>query len=96
VAPINNPTNEEDVASVASELFIAKNDNDIDGDINEADLNKTNFTHDPKRGVNLGIGIVIPAYKILETLNSPALVRMQDVIAPSPARFDAYLLRRAG
>jgi hypothetical protein len=61
-------------------------------DIKESDLNKINFIHDSQRGVNLGIAIVIPAYKILEVLNSPVLVRMReraekrllDAIAPKP------------
>jgi hypothetical protein len=43
-------------------------------DIKESEMNKSYFTHDRKRGVNMGIGIVVPAYKILETINHPTLV----------------------
>jgi len=49
-------------------------------DINEADLNKPYITHDRKHGVNLGVGIVVPAYKILEVLNQPELVAMRKEI----------------
>jgi hypothetical protein len=62
-------------------------------DINEADINKTRFRHDPKRGVNMGISVVVPAQKILETINhNPGLVALREThdreisaaIAPSP------------
>jgi hypothetical protein len=43
-------------------------------DIKESEMNKASFEQDRKRGVNLGIGIVVPAIKILETINSPELV----------------------
>jgi hypothetical protein len=46
-------------------------------DIRESDLNAVNFIHDRQRGVNLGISVVVPAYKILETLNHPALVELR-------------------
>ena len=47
-------------------------------DIKESDLNKAFFSNDPKRGVNLGIGIVVPAIKILETLNRHELVTLRE------------------
>jgi hypothetical protein len=49
-------------------------------DIKESDLNKVFISHDRKHGVNLGIGVVVPAHKILETLNRPELVAMRDEI----------------
>ena len=42
-------------------------------DINESDLNRTSWEHDDKRGVNVGIAIVIPATKIIELLDLPVL-----------------------
>jgi hypothetical protein len=49
-------------------------------DINESDLNKPYITHDEKHGVNLGVGIVVPAYKILEVLGQPELAAMRKEI----------------
>ena len=46
-------------------------------DIRESELNKPSFTHDQRHGVNLGIAIVVPAVKILETLNQEALVNLR-------------------
>lgn len=43
-------------------------------DIKESEMNKPYFTNDRKRGVNLGICIVTPAIKILETLYREELV----------------------
>jgi hypothetical protein len=40
-------------------------------DIKESEMNKAAISHDRKRGVNLGIGIVTPAAKISEIINSP-------------------------
>jgi hypothetical protein len=47
-------------------------------DIRESDLNKPSFIHDRQRGVNLGIAIVVPAYKILEVINNPKLVALRE------------------
>ncbi len=46
-------------------------------DIKESDINKTYFINDRKRGVNYGMAVVVPASKILETLNTPELVEMR-------------------
>jgi hypothetical protein len=43
-------------------------------DIKESEMNKPSFVHDRQRGVNLGIGMVTPASKILEVINHPDLV----------------------
>lgn len=43
-------------------------------DIKESDLNKADIVQNRKHGVNLGIGIVVPAIKILEAINSDYLV----------------------
>jgi len=41
-------------------------------DIKESEINQASIVHDRKTGVNLGIGIVTPATKILDILNSEA------------------------
>jgi hypothetical protein len=46
-------------------------------DIRESELNKPSFSQDRKHGVNLGIAIVVPAVKILETLNQQELVTLR-------------------
>lgn len=46
-------------------------------DIEESEMNKAKIVHNRKRGVNLGIGIVVPAMKIIETLNHPQLVKLR-------------------
>jgi len=46
-------------------------------DIREEDINKPSFVHDRKRGVNYGIAVVVPAFKIYETLYSQALIQMR-------------------
>lgn len=46
-------------------------------DIRESELNKPFITHDRKHGVNLGIGIVVPAFKIFETLYQEELIKMR-------------------
>ncbi len=50
-------------------------------DVEESKINEPTIHHDRKRGVNLGIGIVVPAYKITETLNQPELVEMRKQAA---------------
>jgi hypothetical protein len=47
-------------------------------DIRESEMNKAFFTHDRKHGVNMGIAIVVPAIKILETLNCAELVEFRE------------------
>jgi hypothetical protein len=42
-------------------------------DIKPSEINDPTFKHDHKTGVNVGISIVIPAHKILETLDLPEL-----------------------
>ncbi len=46
-------------------------------DIKESDINSPQAEQDRKKGVNMGIAIVIPAEKILETINHPDLVAMR-------------------
>lgn len=46
-------------------------------DIRESEMNKPSIIHDRQRGVNLGIGIVVPAIKIYETLYAANLVAMR-------------------
>jgi hypothetical protein len=44
-------------------------------DIKESDINKAAVHHDSKRGVNMGVGIVVPAMKILETIRQRELMK---------------------
>jgi hypothetical protein len=46
-------------------------------DIRESEINSPQVLHDRKRGVNYGIGIVVPATKIIETINRPELLAMR-------------------
>jgi len=46
-------------------------------DVKESEMHKAFFEHDRKRGVNMGIGIVVPAIKILETINQEGLVAIR-------------------
>lgn len=43
-------------------------------DVKEVDINRYPVTHDRKHGVNYGIAIVVPAVKLIETLNRPELL----------------------
>jgi hypothetical protein len=45
--------------------------------IRESDINKPTFVNDRKTGVNYGVAIVVPAYKLYETINRPELVQMR-------------------
>jgi hypothetical protein len=47
-------------------------------DIKETEMNDPRYTRDHKRGVNLGIGVVVPSSKILETLNHPDLKGLME------------------
>ena len=42
-------------------------------DVKESEINKPSVIHDRKRGVNYGVAVVVPASKILETINQPVL-----------------------
>jgi hypothetical protein len=46
-------------------------------DIRESEINKLKIVHDNQKGVNLGIAIVVPASKILETINQPGLEELR-------------------
>ena len=46
-------------------------------DVDESKINQAYVTHDPKRGVNMGIAQVVPAKKIIETLNAPGLLGLR-------------------
>jgi hypothetical protein len=46
-------------------------------DIKESDMNEPHYSHNLKHGVNMGIGVVVPAHKILEVINQPELVAMR-------------------
>ncbi len=46
-------------------------------DIKESEMNKASIIHDRQHGVNMGIGIVVPAIKIYETLYAPNLIAMR-------------------
>ncbi len=46
-------------------------------DIKESEMNKADIVQDRKRGVNLGIGIVVPAIKIFETITRPELTEIR-------------------
>jgi hypothetical protein len=48
-------------------------------DIRESKMNDPKVEHDRKHGVNMGIAIVVPAIKILETLNQPGLVELRKL-----------------
>ena len=45
--------------------------------IRESEINSPSFTHDRQRGVNYGIAVVVPAFKIYETIYKAELVAMR-------------------
>ena len=47
-------------------------------EIKESEINRYDWSHDVKRGVNIGIGVVIPAQRILDLLNDPDLVELRE------------------
>lgn len=47
-------------------------------DIRESEINRPSAIHDRQRGVNMGIGVVVPVEKILETLNQPVLLAQRE------------------
>lgn len=59
-------------------------------DVKESDINKAPIVHDRKHGVNYGIGIVVPAAKILETIMQPELIKMREL-----SELDLGKLRRS-
>jgi hypothetical protein len=46
-------------------------------DIKESEMNEPHSTHDRRRGVNMGVGIVVPASKIIETIDRPELIELR-------------------
>ena len=48
-------------------------------DIKESEINKPQIVHNPKQGVNLGIAIVVPAIKIIETVDRPELAHLRKL-----------------
>jgi hypothetical protein len=49
-------------------------------DVRESELNNPKLAHSSLHGVNLGIAIVTPAHKLLETLNRSELIVMRELI----------------
>jgi hypothetical protein len=47
-------------------------------DVKESEINSPTINQDRKRGVNYGIAMVVPAYKIIEALNRPELVERRE------------------
>ena len=74
---IKNPTNDRIIHGLSGVTHLLGL---IHGhwDIKESDINEPQFEYDRKRGVNLGIAVVVPAHKILEILNHPDLAAMRD------------------
>ena len=46
--------------------------------IKESEINNPKIVHDRQKGVNMGIAIVVPARKILETINQPGLMQRRS------------------
>ena len=56
-------------------------------DIRESDMNKGGWVdHDPKKGVNMGFGIVVPAIKIKEVLYREELVQQRKELEKAKLR----------
>lgn len=55
-------------------------------DIREEEINKPSFTHDRKHGVNYGVALVVPAFKIHETLYQPGLIAMRKELEQDTLR----------
>jgi hypothetical protein len=49
-------------------------------DIKELEINKNKLVHEQKHGANLGIGIVVPAITILETIRQPDLFKARELL----------------
>ena len=47
-------------------------------DVEESKINQAYFSHDPKRGVNLGIAQVVPIKKIIEIINRSELIKDRE------------------
>lgn len=47
-------------------------------EIKASDINKATILQESKHGVNLGVCIVVPAFKILETLNQEGLMKLRE------------------
>ncbi len=54
--------------------------------IRESEINEAQIMQDRKRGVNLGIGIVVPAQKIIDTINHPELIEKRREVSEFFAR----------
>ena len=48
--------------------------------IEESEINNPKIVHNRQRGVNMGIAIVVPGSKILETINQPGLMELRNSV----------------